>query len=426
MMNSYVIGKDETSRCKPTVASILRRSFIALFLQLQLVLLASLISQKPIYLVHKLGTQIDFIDFLRATADWQHGINPYLRSRFVTPPPSLLVGLPFQHFSFGFAANVFFMANIAVITASLWGIYRHFKLTKEEGWLLFGIASIYFPVIFLVERGNLDGIMLGLILLFVFARNSIAKTVGLSLSITIKVYSLLLVTTLIWARRWKQVSMVLALALLISLPFHGLIWQFMHLQSVRSTQISALENLSPADLLGGNALRLPVKLLYGLLWLISYSCMLHRHRESPLSVQLIYSFPWMMAMPLQVFPYTGVLMLPVLVLKSQEITANGLLTYRDRIFLIGFFLVGFQQTAMTEYFQWLTHSHRLFGWFNSLGTTLVIFALASTRSNPNGQTLFQRGQTGLLISKQESPQPSQPSPASQVRGETSIAVGSFS
>ena len=426
MMNSYVIGKDETPRCKPTVASILRRSFIALFLQLQLVLLASLISQKPIYLVHKLGTQIDFIDFLRATADWQHGINPYLRSRFVTPPPSLLVGLPFQHFSFGFAANMFFLANIAVITASLWGIYRHFKLTKEEGWLLFGIASIYFPVIFLVERGNLDGIMLGLILLFVFARNSIAKTVGLSLSITIKVYSLLLVTTLIWARRWKQVSMVLALALLISLPFHGLIWQFMHLQSVRSTQISALENLSPADLLGGNALRLPVKLIYGLLWLISYSCMLHRHRESPLSVQLIYSFPWMMAMPLQVFPYTGVLMLPVLVLKSQEITANGLLTYRDRIFLIGFFLVGFQQTAMTEYFQWLTHSHRLFGWFNSLGTTLVIFALASTRSNPNGQTLFQRGQTGLLISKLESPQPSQPSPASQVRGETSIACGSFS
>ncbi len=425
-MNSYVISKDETSRCKPTVASILRRSFIALFLQLQLVLLASLISQKPIYLVHKLGTQIDFIDFLRATADWQHGINPYLRSRFVTPPPSLLVGLPFQHFSFGFAANMFFLANIAVITASLWGIYRHFKLTKEEGWLLFGIASIYFPVIFLVERGNLDGIMLGLILLFVFARNSIAKTVGLSLSITIKVYSLLLVTTLIWARRWKQVSMVLALALLISLPFHGLIWQFMHLQSVRSTQISALENLSPADLLGGNALRLPVKLIYGLLWLISYSCMLHRHRESPLSVQLIYSFPWMMAMPLQVFPYTGVLMLPVLVLKSQEITANGLLTYRDRIFLIGFFLVGFQQTAMTEYFQWLTHSHRLFGWFNSLGTTLVIFALASTRSNPNGQTLFQRGQTGLLISKLESPQPSQPSPASQVRGETSIACGSFS
>jgi hypothetical protein len=405
MMNSYVIGKDETPRCKPTVASILRRSFIALFIQLLLVLFASLISRKPLLLVQKLGTQIDFLDFYTATADWQHGINPYLRSRFVTPPPSLLVGLPFQHFSIGFAANVFFLANIAVITASLWGIYRHFKLTKDEGRLLFGIASIYYPVIFLVERGNLDGIMLGLMLLFVFARNSIAKTVGLSLSVTLKVYSLLLATPLIWARKWKQVSMFLTLVLLLSLPFHGLIWQYMHSQIVRSTQIALFENLSPADLFGGNAHRIPVILLYGFLWLSSYCCMLYRHRESPLSVQLIYSFPWMMAMPLQVFPYTGVLMLPVLVLKSQEITANGLLSYRDRIFLIGFFLVGFQQTAMTEYFQWLTHSHRLFGWFNSMGTTLVLCALASTRPNPNGQTRFQRGQTGLLVSKQESPQP---------------------
>ena len=385
--------RPDAKQSETTVESILTRVFIVLFVQLQCILFVFLITGVAPAFVERFRFQVDFIGFFNVTSDWIHGVDPYLNTRFVTPPPSLLVALPVQFFGLLLGSMVFMCIDLAIIAKSLSCICKWFKLTPRESLLLFGIASMYFPVMFLVERGNLDGIMLGLILVSLFARNRWIKAFALSLSIGIKVYSILLLAPLMLARLWKRATAVVLLLALLMLPFHSLIWNFVISQTRRSAQLFGAENicpialLCPIDVFGvwqHYALSHAVTLVYLALWIASYAMMLYKNRNSDLTVKSIYSLPWMLAMPLQVFPYTGVLLLPLLVLKSREIAERGLINLPDRLFLMGFCLVGFQQTAFSPYYM---HPLlvRLFDAFNPLGTALVIGSLVLQSSNRNQQ-----------------------------------------
>ena len=114
---------------------------------------------------------------------------------------------------------------------------------------MFGITSMFFPALFLVERGNLDGIMLGLMLVSIFAKNRWIKSVALSLSIGFKVYSVLLLVPMLLARMWKRIMAVVLLLALLMLPFYSLIWSFIHAQTRRSAQLLGAENICPIALL---------------------------------------------------------------------------------------------------------------------------------------------------------------------------------
>jgi hypothetical protein len=393
-------GKD--SKCRETtVERVLLCVFIALFVQLIFILYILLITGIAPVFVQKYGFQIDFNDSFIATSDWLNGVDPYLKITVVTPPPSLLVALPLQLFSRGIGRIVFLFINIAIVAASLAGICYWFRMTRREGLLLFGIASIYFPVIFLLERGNLDGIMLGLILVSIFAKNRYITSFGLSLSIGFKVYSILLLASLMLARRWKRVMEVMLLLALLMLPFHSLFWSFIQAQTRRSAELLGAENLCPIGMFNPinvtaaqqhYALSRAVTLVYLAFWLASYAFMLFKNRDSDLKVKAVYSLAWMLAMPLQVFPYTGIMLLPLLVLKSCEMAERGFITIPDRLFLIGFCLVGFQQTAFSSYFQFplaanlFPHAVRISNIVNLLGTTLVIGSLMSQASNQNMRT----------------------------------------
>lgn len=85
---------------------LLRSIYIAFFLQLLVIVYGSLLGSSGPSLVHKYIFGLDFFDFYNASTDWMHGINPYIRVRFVTPPPSILVGL-FLHWA-GFGGGVIF------------------------------------------------------------------------------------------------------------------------------------------------------------------------------------------------------------------------------------------------------------------------------------------------------------------------------
>jgi len=344
----------------------------------------------PVFVQHW-GLQTDFIDFIYATSDWLHGIDPYHNIRIVTPPPSFLAALPLQFSDNVIGRFVFMFIDLAIIASSLSSICKWFKLAYRESCLLFGIASMYFPVLFLVERGNLDGIMLGLILVSLFARNRWIKSFALSLSIGIKVYSVLLLAPMLLARMWKRIMAVVLLLGLLLLPFYSLMWSFIQAQTRRSTGLHGAENICPIALLCPMdvykvgqlyALGHAVTLAYLALWIASYAIMLYRNRESNLTVKAVYSLAWMLAMPLQVYPYTGILLLPLLVLKSREIEERGLIAQPDRLFLMGFCLVGFQQTAFSAHFH-LPQLVRIFDAFNPLGTALVIGSLVLQSSNRN-------------------------------------------
>jgi hypothetical protein len=73
--------------------------------------------------------------------------------------------------------------------------------------------------------------------------------------------------------------------------------------------------------------------------------------------------------------------------------AKRFLALHDHLFLAGFLLVGLQQTAMMEYFLWLTHSHRIFGAVTAFGTTLVIWSLALGPIEPELEPSSQTGES---------------------------------
>jgi len=381
----------DSNLSETTVESVLMRVFKVLFIQLQCILFVVLITGVAPVFVQKLGFQIDFYDYCIATSNWLHGVDPYLRIRFVTPPLSLLAALPLQFLGINIGRVVFMFIDLAIVVASLSSICKWFNLTPRECRLLFGIASMYFPVIFLVERGNQDGIMLGLILVSLFARNRWVKSLALSLSIGIKVYSILLLAPLLLARLWKRVMAVVLLLALLLLPFHSLIWSFIYAQTRRSAELLGAENICPIALLSPinvfdvrqqYALNHAVTLAYLTLWIASYAIMLFKNRDSDMTVKAVYSLAWMLAMPLQVFPYTGVMLLPLLVLKCREIAERGLIALPDRLFLMGFCLVGFQQTAFSACFHF-PQMVRLFDALNPLGTALVIGSLLLQSPNRN-------------------------------------------
>ena len=201
----------------------------------------------------------------------------------------------------------------------------------------------------------------------------------LGLSVALKLYTALLLVPLTVNRRWKQATTTLAVCVALFVSFYPLFASFLRTQMARSVEAYLVENISPAALatiFGSYAEGRAFKLTYLAFWLLSYLCMLVRHRRSSLDVQTIYSLPWMMAMPFLVLPYTGILLLPLLALRSREIAARGLMTVYDYLFLGGFLLVGVQPLAMTDYFMWLTHSHRFFFVINPLGTTVIIGSIA--------------------------------------------------
>jgi Glycosyltransferase family 87 len=376
-----VLGHDAVPATRVSTEGILRWVFIALFLQLQILAFASLVSQTPLRFVQKIRLQLDFQDFYQAAVDWTHGVNPYLRldqfqyHRFNKPAPILWIILPLTRFSEPTAAYIFYSANLLAIAIALWGICRYFQLSRSESRLLFGIGSMFFPLIFVAERGNLDSFMLMLVVLALLFKNPIVKGLVLGLSVALKLYTALLLVPLTVNRRWKQATTTLAVCVALFLSCYPLFASFLQAQMARSAEAYLVENISPAALatiFGSYAESRVFKLTYLALWLLSYLRMLVRHRRSSLDVQTIYSLPWMMAMPFLVLPYTGILLLPVLALRSREIAARGLLTAHDYLFLGGFLLVGVQPLAMTDYFMWLTHSHRFFYALNPLGMTIII------------------------------------------------------
>jgi len=284
------------------------------------------------------------------------------------------VALPFQFLGIHYASYAFSATNCLLLGACFYALVEHFRLDWNERLLLLGVFTMFYPVMFLLERGNLDGLMLSLMLLAIFSRNSIVRGLGLGLSVSLKAYSILLLGPFLLGRLRKAVALCLLVVLGLLLSFHSLLLPFLQAQRARSLDSSILENISPAALLPGGVKYSWLRLVFTVLWAGSFVFLLHYTRRASVTSRSISSLPWMMAMPLHVFPYTGVLCLPLLVLRHAVVVRRGKVSRGDTLFVAGFLLLGTQQRAATEYLIWLTHSHQLFGTFNALGTVLVMLS----------------------------------------------------
>jgi Glycosyltransferase family 87 len=351
----------------------------AFFVQLQFLLMTALCRQEGPLFAERHPFGMDFYDFPVAAGDWLSGRNPYLNVRFNKPPVTLLLGLALRPLGFPLSTYVFFAANLAVVITAVWCIGRRLGLERVERWLLLAITSLYYPFLFLMERGNLDGLMLGLTAIFLCSRSRGLRTLALALSINLKAYTALLLAPLA-LRRWREAAAVMVAAILMALPFAHLVLTSIQMIGVREVLQATVENLSPGALLAFPAKHHPaLRTAYSLSWLASYGAMLYRRRGQSFTTLAIVSLAWMVALPMTVLAYSGVMLLPVFALRVREMAFASKLSWADKLFLAGFLLTGVEQYSLYEYYGAAIHSHNFFGSLNYLGTTLLLISLVLSK-----------------------------------------------
>lgn len=370
----------DTGKASPTrVASyrpenpVLQKLFVIFFVQIVLLILVSFIRQSGPVFVERYFFGLDFHDFYLGASDLFHHVDPYLRGRLYTPPFSLMVGITLIPLPFGIAVFIQFVVNLGLIFASLIVLARQFDLSPSNKLALLGVAAVFYPVYFVVERGNLDGIMLALLVFGFRSKNRFVQALLLGTSVALKVYSGLILAIMLRRRKnWKIVAGAVLVAAALQLPFLHLAPSFWAALTGRSGFFRIKEDISPAIFLGifAHHIHWWTK-IYFVLWAGSLVYRLVRDRNEDLSrIWPIYA-PWMMSFPVMVYPYTGIFALPMLALLAGECQKRSLIEPEGCV-VTGVILLGFQGTAWTYAFSFLGVASGLLHLVCAIGTLLIV------------------------------------------------------
>ena len=168
----------------------------------------------------------DFRDFQWASRYLLNGDMPWDWERFVTPPVSAVIMTPLSGTSPKKAINIFFVLNTLFVFGGLYFYSRSFPLGNRWRNVLFlMIISSFFshPVFFLLQRGNIDGIVFFLLALGVFFstrdekwQNELAAGLAFAIAVHLKLYPVLIIFPVLMAGRWK---LALFTVVFMALPF---------------------------------------------------------------------------------------------------------------------------------------------------------------------------------------------------------------
>lgn len=344
-----------TRQQPPADTRILTVLFRMLLVQLLALVAMSFVFQHGPMFVQRFYFGLDFHDFYVGALDFLTHNNFYVHGRIYTPPSSVLVGLPFAFLPFRPAAQVFFVLNLTLVFYALRSFARRVGLSPANQLVLLGIAALFYPVYFLVERGNLDGIMMALLVFGLGAKSPILRALGLGVSVATKLYSGLLGIVLLRKRQWKLAVLSGLFAIVLQLPFLPLVRSFVLAVTGRSSLLRVDENISPAGLsflvvgpLGG----LMWKYIFVLLWGATLIWKLIRDKDSDFATNWPVYVPWMITYPIVVYPYTGVLAVALLALIAAHCQRRPI-TNAEALVIVGIGMLGFQATA------WSGYSHTL-------------------------------------------------------------------
>jgi hypothetical protein len=197
------------------------KTFLVLLIPVSLVILFSVINFEYMFqgksvvllnLMDKFG--YDFRDFHWAGRYFLKGTDPWQWERFVTPPLSLYVILPFSFMPAKLAAQIFFFVNFICLLCGAYLYSSVFVLKGRHvhwgGLVLFITILFSYPVYFLLHRGNIDGVVFLLIALGLFfasrpqgSANDLLASLFLALACHVKIYPILMIVPLIMVRRWR-------------------------------------------------------------------------------------------------------------------------------------------------------------------------------------------------------------------------------
>jgi len=345
-------------------------------LQLELLSVCSLWTQKGTTFVERFYLGLDFSNFpVASDFYWRYHLDPYSFVRFVTPPFSLLFGRAAEAAG-PRGPQAMFLLDVFFILASVWLMSRHFGVSLPRRILLMATVFAFYPAQFLVERGNLDGIMLFLFALALVVRPVWLKAFLMALSINVKLYTAVAAIAWTLRRNWRAVAWTSLFTVLLVLPFARLLPSFAHQMGFRAVQHFA-DNLSPSALLGSLVEHPWVRLLYAAAWFATLVIAVLRAQHQDESRTLALLTPWMAALPLQVWPYTGLMVLALYCAWLAEPPRRGehpALPLRDILLALGLSLAGTQQHALNETFAAHLHTLTFFPIFNPLGIALLMAA----------------------------------------------------
>lgn len=307
------------------------------------VFLASLYAQTPIFLIKFFSLGYDYREFIYAAKSIARGVDPYVSERIVSPPLSLFVNFPLASFDETTAVRIFFAANAAAVFGSIYAALRAtgFSCFDRIAFLL--ITLFCAPTLMLLERGNLDGIVLLLLTVFFLQgkREGVAG-VALGLAASIKIYPIVLFGPLLWARKWRTAA---AAFFVMAVPLVVLwaVWPEVCLSFVERTLARANfvrfdENLSAANFFFEAGKHLPeqaqlwiapiYKAALGGLAVVGVWADFKRNRKNRLdeSTQTVLAASYLVFAvnaPLTVYLYSGVVVLLLLILTLRGKVPTG-------------------------------------------------------------------------------------------------------
>ena len=188
----------------------------------------------------------DLRDFYNAASLASNSQNPYLTSKFVTPPLSLITAKALLLFEFPTATLVWMGANILFLLGGLWIALR--SLNNQAAFFITAVfTALAFPTQMLLERGNIDGLIFFGLALCLYSKSALVKSASFVVIVLTKVYPILLAPFFIFTvkRFWLYTG---AITLLCMAIFSNEFIQYLPNLNARVNTYRFTENISPHGL----------------------------------------------------------------------------------------------------------------------------------------------------------------------------------
>lgn len=342
--------------------ALVKTVLFALVLQQAAVNMAALLTQTDVYFLFKQFLGYDLVNAHRAARLFLAGSNPYQILNFVWLPPSLAVMLPLAELGEWEAAAAVFVANLVVVSGAVAGLAWAFGLRRLVFHLVL-ILWLYYPFYHVLDRGNLDGLVMALLVAaLAFPRTQGVAGALLGLAAGLKAYPALLLGPLVIYRRWWTLAGVAAVGAILAIAFRETWMQVLEPLFRRATEVKPfpdgvsvfipfyhlgqwLKGVAGVDWMQG------LEQMALAFWLFTLATALLadiRYRRKPegrgLACHLFLYVPWMTTFPLTVFAYTLIQCIPLL--AAVAVIAADVRRLPGRpLFVTGWVLSGFQSWA---------------------------------------------------------------------------------
>jgi uncharacterized membrane protein len=282
----------------------------------------------------------DFKDFYQAASNLHAGKQLYEIERFVTPPFSAYIFLPFLGLNLEQAFKSFVVCNLIFVLIGLYlaaqCLLREAK--REHFLILCFFTCLSFPFIFLLQRGNIDGIVFLFLMLSIYFWHRHGALAGslLSIAVSLKVYPILILIGAIIENRSRVIaSFLLTQTFIILIDFEA--WRSYLLERIFTRMDLLLFNNNLSFASAHYFLREIVLRLFGysapyhyeklyaqtlgaitfvlLVGLTAYTHFkLQRKENNTHHNMLLLYLPLMVGFPQQVFPYSHIICAPLALL----------------------------------------------------------------------------------------------------------------